>query len=135
MSVSRVMLVAALALLVALHQGSCAVLHGSSPILGRAQVGSEKGPNRFMQEKVLSVRGGMQVQVQTFNGNTITVECEPDESVESLMSKIQAKEGVPPGQQRIVFDGKQLDALKSLSDYDIDDDSVLHLVLRLRGGL
>ena len=111
----------------------------NSPIMGHAsEVGSGYQGQRqrrfFVQEKVMSVRGGMQVQVQTFNGNTITVDCEPDESVESLMSKIQAKEGVPPGQQRIVFDGKQLDALKSLSDYDIDDDSVLHLVLRLRGG-
>eukprot|EP00607_Mallomonas_marina_P002834 CAMPEP_0182427732 /NCGR_PEP_ID=MMETSP1167-20130531/19035_1 /TAXON_ID=2988 /ORGANISM="Mallomonas Sp, Strain CCMP3275" /LENGTH=131 /DNA_ID=CAMNT_0024610173 /DNA_START=385 /DNA_END=780 /DNA_ORIENTATION=+ len=85
-------------------------------------------------EKVLSLRGGMQVFVKTLTGKTITVDCEPDESVESLKAKIQEKEGVAPDQQRIIFGGKQLDALKSLSDYDIDDDSTLHLVLRLRGG-
>ena len=84
--------------------------------------------------KVLSLRGGMQVFVKTLTGKTISVDVEPDESVESLKAKISEKEGVPVDQQRIIFGGKQLDALKSLSDYDIDDDSTLHLVLRLRGG-
>jgi len=85
-------------------------------------------------DKILRFRGGMQVFVKTLTGKTITVDCEPDESVESLKAKIQEKEGVAPDQQRIIFGGKQLDSLKSLSDYDIDDDSTLHLVLRLRGG-
>ncbi len=85
-------------------------------------------------KKLLDMRGGMQVFVKTLSGKTISVECEPDESIESLKNKILEKEGVPPDQQRIIFGGKQLDAQKNLSDYDIDDDDTLHLVLRLRGG-
>ena len=77
----------------------------------------------------------MQVFVKTLTGKTISIECEPDESIESLKAKIMEKEGIPPDQQRIIFDGKELKAnMKSLSDYDIEDDSTIQLVLRLRGG-
>jgi ubiquitin C len=108
----------------------------AGPSLHRVTSSSSSSPSSSSSlVKVCKLRGGMQVQVKTLTGKTIAIDVEPDESIESLKAKIQEKEGIAVDQQRILFGGKQLDSLKSLSDYDIDDDSTLHLVLRLRGGI
>ena len=83
---------------------------------------------------VLRLRGGMQIFVKTLTGKTVTLDAEANESVESIKEKLNKIEGIPADQMRLIFGGKQLEDKHTLMEYNVQRESTIYLVLRLRGG-
>ena len=75
----------------------------------------------------------MQIFVKTLTGKTITLEVEPSASIYNVKQLIQNREGIPPDQQKLTFNSTELEDGKTLEYYSIQKESILHLVLRLRG--
>jgi ubiquitin len=76
----------------------------------------------------------MQIFVKTLAGKTITVEVHPSMAVNDIKMAVSRRVGIPPQEQRLIFAGKQLEDFRTLLDYNVQNETTLHLVLSLRGG-
>ena len=76
-----------------------------------------------------------QIYIKTLTGTTFAIPFEPDMTVVQLKEKVNESQGIPVDQQRLIFNAAQMQDTATLKSLNVIDGSIIHLVLRVRGGI
>ena len=87
--------------------------------------------NLSLLQLVLRVNSSMQIFIKTLNGKTISLDVDSLDTVQTVKCKIQPKEGISVYQHKLIHSGRQLEDGRTLSDYRIQKQSTLHLIIQL----
>lgn len=108
---------------------------GVPELLKRKRVASQSDTIKSVYVAPKVARGDMRIYVKMLTGKALTLHVAPTDTVQGVKLLIQQKEGIPDDQQRLIFGGSQLDNAFAVSHYNVQSESTLNLVLRLRGGM
>ena len=76
----------------------------------------------------------LEITIKTLTGKSIPLDVDTGDTIRIVKEKLEAKEGYPVSEQRLIYHGQQLEDDHTLADYKVLSGDTLHLVIRLRGG-